>query len=102
MAKTPRARKTRITKIQRIVDYWTANPDATTADLIERFDAHSSQISVARHRLPAKDGEAPATNGHSTDPIADGSAARDIATLKRIGIERVRGLLALYDKITGG
>jgi hypothetical protein len=105
MAKrTTRAKKKKVTKIQQLTDYIRENPGAESRDLTDMFDAHSSQISTARKRLKLENSgkESDSSPMMAEIPNIEDGIRKDMATLRRIGFDRVRWLLRLYDSITGG
>lgn len=93
----PRAKKQTVTKIQQICDYMREFPDASTAEVMEEFDAHSSQISTARKRIGAATAE---SNGAATSSVD--TLMRDVRTIKKMGIPQAKKVISIIETIQGG
>lgn len=106
--KGPRARKPRqASKAQQILDYLAEHPDARNDEVGAILSAHPTYVRqvIAKYGKPDAGKPTPFTGG--TRLVAENGqsdlarATKQIKTLKQIGLERVRELLALLEAIHG-
>jgi len=91
-----RAKKPCVTKIDQICDYVRKNPDVASSEVIAEFNCHSSQVSTARKRVRAEQG-----NG-SADMMVLDSLQKDVRIIKKMGVDRARTVISLIESIQGG
>lgn len=100
--KGPRARKLENTKAATIVRYKAEHPMATPQEIAASVGAHYTYVNcvLRKHRKAFTGGKRLVqSNGQEQGDLT--KAVKQIKTLKQIGLERVRELLALLEAIHG-
>lgn len=101
---TNRARKQKVTKMDLLRDIFRKNPDADPVKAAERLKTAPTQAYKARRDVRVETGyqfcevETPGSSNGESDDL--GSLKRDIRTLKKIGLSRVRELMSIVEAAT--